>query len=198
MADGKLPGSLVGNVKRYLKNVCTAIFKPTEIFAPVKIQMAGGKLQYTLSEDVRKIRGEAYDAGLRAGKRGSKKLERYVEGDGSVEAGTALQIFERGQKHGYNNGFTDGRNERAELMEEALGTFEDLEEYYDKGPDDVLALIGKKFVKVYDHDDAISLYKRRYGDDETRKMLIKEIVRNKEKLAEDMISAERTKPELPG
>jgi hypothetical protein len=193
---------LVDRLKRYVRNVSVAVVRPHEIFAPVKIMMAGGKLQYTLSEDVRKMRGEAYDAGLRAGNRMTAKLERYCAGgitkDGvEVEGGMAVAIFERGKTYGYNNGFTDGRNERAELMEEALGTFEDLEEYYEKGPDDVVALIGKKFVNVYDFDDPISIYKRRYGEEKTRKMLADLIDRSKEKLIDDLVDSKRTKPQLP-
>jgi len=202
MATDQLHDSLVVRVKRYFRNVFAAMFRPNDIFAPVKINMAGGALQYTLSEDVRKMRGEAYDAGLRAGNRMTEKLERYCEGgiteDGIViPGGTAIAIFERGKTYGYNNGFTDGRNERAEGMEEALGTFEDLEEYYNKGPDEVVALIGKKFVTVYGFDDAISVYKRRYGEEQTRQMLSQCIDRDKEKMIEDMLDPERTKPQLP-
>lgn len=184
MAPDKFQDSLVYDFKRYIKNVWTAISKPKEIFCPQIISMAGGKLQYTLSEDIRKVRAEAYDAGLRKGQKATAKLERYVEGE------KAIEIFERGEKKGYNNGFTEGRNERAENMEEALGGFEDLEEYYNKSPDDVVALLGKKFLKVYDWDDEISVYQRRYGVDETRKML--------NNCVEKLLDPKRTRPLLPG
>jgi len=183
MAAGEVPGSIFKRIKRYAKNVATSVFKPGEIFCPQKVVMAGGKLQYTLSEDVRVARAEAYDSGVRSGKRQSDKLERYVEGE------KAIEIFERGEKKGFNNGFTEGRNERAENSEEVLGGFDDLEEFYNRKPDEVFARISGQLLKVHDWDDEISLYMRRHGKEKTKEYLLG--------CVDEMLNPERTMPALP-
>jgi len=183
MEKGEFQDSLARRITRYVKNVATAVFRPKEIFCPSVVSLAGGKLQYTLSEDVRKIRGEAYDAGLHRGQAHTEKLERYVEGE------RAIDIFERAKTVGYNQGVSEGMARRAENREECLGGFKDLDYYYNRGPDDVIALIGKKFIQVFDSDDEISIYLRRYGPEKTRKML--------DNCVERLLDPEREKVALP-
>ena len=183
MGKGEFQDSLARRIKRYVKNVATAVFRPKEIFCPSVVSRAGGKLQYTLSEDVRKIRGEAYDAGLHRGQAHTEKMERYVEGE------RAIDIFERAKTVGYNQGVGEGMARRAENREECLGGFEDLDYYYIRGPDDVIALIGKKFIQVFDSDDEISIYLRLYGPEKTREML--------DNCVERLLDPEREKVALP-
>ena len=183
MGKGEFQDSLARRITRYVKNVATAVFRPKQIFCPSVVSLAGGKLQYTLSEDVRKIRGEAYNAGLHRGQAHTEKMERYVEGE------RAIDIFERAKTVGYNQGVGEGMARRAENREECLGGFEDLDYYYNRGPDDVIALIGKKFIQVFDSDDEISVYLRRYGPEKTREML--------ENCVERLLDTERKKVALP-
>ena len=61
--------------------------------------------------------------------------------------------------------------------------------YYNRGPDDVIALIGKKFIQVFDSDDEISIYLRRYGPEKTREML--------DNCVERLLDTEREKVALP-
>jgi hypothetical protein len=183
MGKGEFQDSLARRITRYVKNVATAVFRPKQIFCPSVVSLAGGKLQYTLSEDVRKIRGEAYDAGLHRGQAQTEKMERYVEGE------RAIDIFERAKTVGYNQGVGEGMARRAENREECLGGFEDLDYYYNRGPDDVIALIGKKFIQVFDSDDEISIYLRRYGPEKTREML--------DNCVERLLDPEREKVALP-
>ncbi len=197
MAPGEVPGSVFKRIGRYFKNVATSVFKPGEIFCPQIVSLAGGKLQYTLSEDIRVARAEAYEAGERSGKRQSKKLERYVEGE------KAIDIFRRGETNGFNNGFTQGRNERAENSEEVLGGFEELNEFYNRKPDEIFCRLGGKLMKVYDWDDELSLYKRRYGEEAARKMIQDGISKllDPEMLSEcveNLMDPDRTMPALPG
>jgi len=155
-------------VLNYFNNIRKAVFSPKNILAPQKISGAGGKIEYTLSEDVRKIRGEAYDAGLRAGQRMTEKLERYVEGE------KAIEIYERGKTYGYNNGFAEGADAGAKEIEKRFGGFEELENTA-YNPKNTVALLGSRFVVVNEWDDEFSLYERRYGKDKLKAKLLETV-----------------------
>lgn len=168
VAEHKIRVPMGKQVLNYFDNIRKAVFTPKNILAPQKISLAGGSIGYTLSEDVQKIRGEAWDAGERSGLRQSKKLERYVEGE------KAIDILERGKKYGYNNGYSAGQDAGAVEVEKRFGGFEEMENTaYNQ--ENVVALIGKRFVVVNEWDDEFSLLIKRYGKKEVKDRLLKTV-----------------------